>query len=47
MSNRLFENQTNEICSHLIEKASKVRLRKPEKLQNHNNEGKGKQKSKE
>ena len=37
--NRFFENQPNEICSHLSEKASKGRFPKPEKLQNHSNEG--------
>ena len=43
MSSRFFENQPNEICSHLSEKASKSRFLKPEKLQNHSNEGKGKE----
>ena len=47
MSGRFFENQPNEICSHLSEKASKGRFLKPEKLQNHGNEGKGKEKKKE
>ena len=32
---------------HLIEKASKVKFLKPEKLQNHSNEGKVKEKKKE
>ena len=41
------ENQPNEICSHLTEKASKGRILKPEKLQNHSNEGKGKEKEEE
>ena len=40
ISSRLFENQPNEICSHLREKASKGMFPKPEKLQNHSNEGK-------
>ena len=40
------ENQPNEICSHLSEKASKGRFLKPEKLQNHSNEGKGKEEKK-
>ena len=40
ISSRLFENQPNEICSHLSEKASKGMFPKPEKLQNHSNEGK-------
>ena len=30
ISNRFFENQLNEICSHLTEKASKGRFLKPE-----------------
>ena len=47
ISSRFFENQLNEICSHLSEKASKGRFLKPEKLQNHSNEGKGKEKKKE
>ena len=47
MSSRFFENQPNEICSHLSEKASKGRFLKPEKLHNHGNEGKGKEKKKE
>ena len=47
ISSRLFENQRNEICSHLSEKASKGMFPKPEKLQNHSNEGKGKEKKKE
>ena len=44
---RFFENQPNEICSHLSEKASKGRFLGPEKLQNHSNKGKGKEKKKE
>ena len=47
ISSRFFENQPNEICSHFSEKVSKGRFLKPEKLQNHSNEGKGKEKSKE
>ena len=35
ISSRFFENQPNEICSHLSEKASKGRLLGPDKLQNH------------
>ena len=42
-----FENQPNEICSHLLEKASKGTFLEPEKLQNHSNEGKGTEKKKE
>ena len=47
ISRRFFENQPNKICSPLSEKASKGRFREPEKLQNHINEGKGKEKKKE
>ena len=36
-----------EICSHLSEKASKGSFRNPDKLQNHSNERKGKDKKKE
>ena len=46
MSSRFFENQPNEICSHLRDKASKGTFLKPEKLQNHSNEEKGKEKRK-
>ena len=35
ISSRFFENQPNEICSHLSEKASKGRLLGPDKLQNY------------
>ena len=37
----IFENQPNDICGHLSEEASKGRFLKPDKLQNHSNEGKG------
>ena len=47
ISRRFFENQPNKICSPLSEKASKGRFREPEKLQNHINDGKGKEKKKE
>ena len=47
MSNRFFENQPNEICSHLSEKASQGGFVKPKKLLNHSNEEKGKEKKKE
>ena len=47
MCRRFFENHPNEICSHSIEKPSKGRFFKPDKLQNHTNEGKGKEKKKE
>ena len=47
ISSRFFENQPNEICSHMLEKASKGTFFGPDKLQNHNNEGKGKEKKKE
>ena len=44
---RFFENQPNEICIHFSEKVSKGRFVKPEKLQNHSNEGKGREKRNE
>ena len=44
---RLLENQPNEICSHWSVKASKGRLLGPDKLQNHTNKRKGKEKKKE
>ena len=47
MSSQFFENQPNEICSYLCEKVSKGKFLKPEKLQYHSNEGKGKEKWKE
>ena len=47
ISSRSIENQPNEIGSHLSEKASKGRFLKPEKLQNHRNERKGKEKKRE
>ena len=47
ISSRFFENQLNEICSHMLEKASKGRFFGPDKLQNHTNEGKGKDNKKE
>ena len=47
ISNRFFENQPNEIFSRLSEKASKGKYLKPEKLQNHSNEEKGKEKKNE
>ena len=47
MCSRFFENQPNEICSHLSEKPSKGRFLNPDKLQNHTNEGKEKEKKKE
>ena len=46
-SNQLFENQCNKIYSYLSEKASKGTFLKHEKLQNHSNEEKGKEKKKE
>ena len=46
ISSRFFVG-TNEICSHLSEKASKGRFLTPEKLQNHSNEKKGKEEKKE
>ena len=47
ISNRFFENQPDEICSHYCEKASKRRFLKPEKLQDNSNEGKGKEQKKD
>jgi len=47
ISSRFFENLPNEIFSHLSEKESKGKFRKPEKLQNHSKEGKGREKKKE
>ena len=47
ISSRFFENQPSDICRHLSEKASKGRLFGPDKLQNHTNEAKGKEKKKE
>ena len=47
ISSRFFENQHNEICSHLSEKTPKGRFLKPEELQNHSNQEKGKEKKKE
>ena len=46
-SSRFFENQPYEICSHFSEKASKGTFLKPDKHQNHSNEGKGKEQKKE
>ena len=46
ISSRFFENQPNEICSHLSEKPSKGRFFKPDELQYHTNEGKGRRKRK-
>ena len=46
-SNQLFENQCNKICSYLSEKSSKGTFLKHEKLQNHSNEERGKEKKKE
>ena len=47
ISSRFFENQPNEICRLLSEKASKGRFLGPYKLQNDSNEGKGKEKKRE
>ena len=47
ISNLFFENQPNEICSHLSETVSKGRFLKSEMLQNYRNEGKGKEKKKQ
>ena len=47
MSSQFFETQPNEICSHLSDKESKGSFLIPNKLQNHSNKGKGKEKKKE
>ena len=47
LSSRFLENQPNEICRHWSEMASKGRFLGPDKLENHTNEGKGKEKKKE
>ena len=47
MSSRFFENQPNGICHQLSETVSKYRLFGTAKLQNHTDEGKGKEKKKE
>ena len=47
ISSRFFENQPKETCSGLSEQASKGMFLKPEKLQNHSNGRKGKEKKKE
>ena len=41
------KNHPNGICRHLSEKASEGKFFGPDKLQNHTNDGKGKQKKKE
>ena len=46
-SSRFFENQPDEICGDLSEKGSKDRFCGRDKLQNHANEVKGKEKNKE
>ena len=43
----IIENQPYEICSHFSEKAWKGTFLKPDKPQNHSNEGKEKEKKKE
>ena len=47
MSNRFFEKQPYEICSHSSEKASNGTFLNPDKPQNQSNEGKEKEKKKE
>ena len=45
---RIFEKHPNELCSHLLEKASKGGgFFGPDKLQNHSSDGKGKEKKAE
>ena len=43
----MFEIQPNEVRGHLTERASEGKFLKPEKLQNHSKEGKGKEKRKD
>ena len=47
ISSQFLETQRNEICSHLSDKASKASFLMLDKLPNHSNEGKGKEKKKE
>ena len=47
ISNLFFENQTNEICSHLSEKVSIGWFLKSEMLQNYRNDGEGREREKE
>ena len=47
ISSQFLETQRNEICSHLSDKTSKGSFLMLDKLQNHSNEGKGKEKKKE
>ena len=47
ISSQFLETQRNEICSHLSDKASKGSFLMLDKLRNHSNEGKGKEKKKE
>ena len=47
ISNFFFENQPNDICSHLSEKVSKGRFLKSEMFQNYRNEGNRKEKKKQ
>ena len=47
ISSQFLETQCNEICSHLSDKASKGSFLTLDKLPDHSNEGKGKEKKKE
>ena len=47
VSSPFFESEPNEIYSHVSEKGSKGRFFCAKKLENHNIEGKGKEKKKE
>ena len=47
MSSRFFENERKGISLIFSEKGSKGRFLKPERLQNHSNGGKAKEKKKE
>ena len=47
ISGRFFKTNLTKCAVIWVKKRQKVRFRKPEKLQNHSNEGKGKEKKKE
>ena len=47
ISSRLFENQPNEICSHLSKKGVKRQVSKAREAPRHSNKGKGKEKRNE
>ena len=47
ISSRFFENQPNEICSHLSKRGVKRQVSYAKEAPSHSNEGKGKEKRKE